>query len=70
MVASHERIAERGQVRYEWEHYIPLVQRIPGALRNGAPFADHSCYAKTRRPALGQIWIGPEGQYWIGANSK
>lgn len=40
VVANHERIAERGQVRYDWEHYIPLVQRKPGALRNGAPFAD------------------------------
>ena len=40
IVASHERVVERGQVRYDWEHYIPLVQRKPGALRNGAPFAD------------------------------
>jgi hypothetical protein len=23
-----------------WQHYIALVQRKPGALRNGAPFAD------------------------------
>lgn len=38
--AIHVRIAERGQVRYDWEHYIPLVQRKPGALRNDAPFAD------------------------------
>jgi transposase len=40
VVAIHERIAERGHVRYDWEHYIPLVQRKPGALRNGAPFSD------------------------------
>ena len=40
IVASHERVAERGQVRYDWQHYIPLIQRKPGALRNGAPFAD------------------------------
>jgi transposase len=40
VVATHERVAERGQVRYDWEHYIPLVQRKPGALRNGAPFLD------------------------------
>ncbi|OIQ97613.1 integrase core domain protein [mine drainage metagenome] len=40
MVASHERLGERGQVRYDWQHYIPLLQRKPGALRNGAPFAD------------------------------
>ena len=25
---------------YDWQHYIALVQRKPGALRNGAPFAD------------------------------
>ncbi|MCP2010702.1 hypothetical protein L1274_004444 [Duganella sp. HSC-15S17] len=30
VVASHERVAERGQVRYDWEHYMPLVQRKPG----------------------------------------
>ena len=40
LVASHDRQADRGKVRYEWQHYIPLVQRKPGALRNGAPFAD------------------------------
>ena len=40
LVASHERLSERGQTRYDWQHYIPLVQRKPGALRNGAPFAD------------------------------
>ena len=40
LVASHERLHERDQTRYDWQHYIPLVQRKPGALRNGAPFAD------------------------------
>jgi hypothetical protein len=40
IVASHERLAERGCVRYDWQHYIPLIERKPGALRNGAPFAD------------------------------
>ncbi len=39
-VASHERLSMAGQARYDWQHYIPLVQRKPGALRNGAPFAD------------------------------
>jgi hypothetical protein len=27
-------------VRYDWQHYTPLIERKPGALRNGAPFAD------------------------------
>jgi hypothetical protein len=30
----------RGQTIYDWQHYIPLLQRKPGALRNGAPFVD------------------------------
>ena len=40
VVASHPRSFERKQVRYDWQHYIPLIERKPGALRNGAPFAD------------------------------
>jgi len=40
VVASHERASDRGHTRYDWQHYIALVQRKPGALRNGAPFAD------------------------------
>jgi hypothetical protein len=28
------------ETRYDWQHYIPLLQRKPGALRNGAPFVD------------------------------
>ena len=40
IVATHERLTERGNVRYDWQHYISLVERKPGALRNGAPFAD------------------------------
>jgi len=40
IVAHHERLTERGKTRYDWQHYIPLLERKPGALRNGAPFAD------------------------------
>jgi len=40
VVAEHERLSDKGKVRYDWQHYIPLIQRKPGALRNGAPFAD------------------------------
>jgi hypothetical protein len=39
-VAVHERSFERGEVRYDWRHYLPLIERKPGALRNGAPFED------------------------------
>ena len=40
VVASHERLCNKSQTRYDWRHYIPLVQRKLGASRNGAPFAD------------------------------
>ena len=40
IVADHERLTNKGKTRYDWMHYVPLVQRKPGALRNGAPFAD------------------------------
>jgi transposase len=40
VVARHERLSDSGGTRYDWQHYIPLIQRKPGTLRNGAPFAD------------------------------
>lgn len=40
VVASHPRCFGRNETRYDWQHYIPLLERKPGALRNGAPFAD------------------------------
>ena len=40
VAARHERLSDSGGTRYDWQHYIPLLQRKPGALRNGAPFAD------------------------------
>jgi hypothetical protein len=33
-------LSNAGETRYDWQHYIPLLLRKPGALRNGAPFAD------------------------------
>jgi transposase len=40
VVAEHARVFGRGQTIYDWRHYIPVVDRKPGALRNGAPFAE------------------------------
>jgi hypothetical protein len=39
-VGSHERKFTRGSAYYNWHHYLPLLARKPGALRNGAPFSD------------------------------
>lgn len=36
-VRSHDR---QSQTIYDWRHYLAVVQRKPGALRNGAPFAE------------------------------
>ena len=52
VVACHERLTERGHVRYDWQHYIALVERKPGALRNGAPFADMPAPLKRLRQGL------------------
>ena len=40
VLARHDRCFDRYQTRYDWQHYIAVVQRKPGALRDGAPFAE------------------------------
>jgi transposase len=39
-VAEHWRCFGRGQTVYDPWHYVPVLARKPGALRNGAPFKD------------------------------
>jgi transposase len=44
-VCEHERIIDRshdgaGRTVYDWRHYLAVLQRKPGALRNGAPFSE------------------------------
>ncbi|MBL8673106.1 MAG: IS21 family transposase [Alphaproteobacteria bacterium] len=38
LVAEHARAFGRGQTIYDPWHYVPVLARKPGALRNGAPF--------------------------------
>jgi hypothetical protein len=38
IVAEHARAFGRGQTIYDPWHYVPVLARKPGALRNGAPF--------------------------------
>ena len=40
LAASHPRCFGRKETRYDRQHYIPIIERKPGAPRNGAPFAD------------------------------
>src|SRR5271168_3142218 len=45
ILCEHARVIDRshhlpGQTIYDWRHYLAVIQRKPGALRNGAPFAE------------------------------
>ena len=45
ILCEHPRIIDRshhlpGRTVYDWRHYLAVIQRKPGALRNGAPFAE------------------------------
>ena len=40
IVGEHARTFGRGETIYDPWHYVPVLARKPGALRNGAPFKD------------------------------
>ncbi len=45
IVCEHARVIQRAhklppRTIYDWRHYLAVIQRKPGALRNGAPFAE------------------------------
>jgi hypothetical protein len=46
IVCEHARVFARSHNRnsgatvYDWRHYLAVIQRKPGALRNGAPFVE------------------------------
>jgi hypothetical protein len=40
LVGEHPRCYGRDQTIYDPWHYVPVLARKPGALRNGAPFKD------------------------------
>jgi len=40
IVGEHRRCFGRGETIYDPWHYVPVLARKPGALRNGAPFKD------------------------------
>ena len=56
MVGEHARKFGRNQTAYDPWHYVPVLARKPGALRNGAPFKDWplpSSIEKIRRKLAG-----------------
>ena len=45
ILCTHPRVIQRShhlppRTIYDWRHYLAVIQRKPGALRNGAPFAE------------------------------
>jgi hypothetical protein len=45
ILCEHERLIQRSHKQpprtiYDWRHYLAVLQRKPGALRNGAPFVE------------------------------
>jgi transposase len=50
VVAEHARHHGRGETIYNPWHYVPVLARKPGALRNGAPFKD---------------WVLPAALEWV-----
>ena len=49
MVGEHRRVFGRGKTVYDPWHYVPVLARKPGALRNGAPFKDWALPAPLER---------------------
>ena len=39
-IGRHVRMFTRGGTSYDFRHYLPLLARKPGALRNGSPFME------------------------------
>jgi hypothetical protein len=49
IVGDHARRFGRGETIYDPWHYVPVLARKPGALRNGAPFKDWPLPASLER---------------------
>jgi transposase len=49
MIGEHPRCFARGRTLYNPWHYVPVLERKPGALRNGAPFKDWNLPATMTR---------------------
>ena len=57
LLCEHQRVIDRrhdsaGHTVYDWRHYLAVLQRKPGALRNGAPFAELPAALRQLQAAL------------------
>jgi len=54
VVGEHRRAFGRNQTVYDPWHYVPVLARKPGALRNGAPFKDWVCQRRSKNASAGR----------------
>jgi transposase len=61
LIAEHVRVitrdhSARGKTVYDWRHYLSVIQRKPGALRNGAPFTElPECFKRLQHTLLKHV---------------
>jgi transposase len=66
VIATHQRSYLSGDSTFDPLHYLPLLQRKPGALTGGAPFSDWelpSCFAQLKRYLEGMFGNGGKREY-------
>jgi transposase len=66
VIATHERSYNSGDSTYDPVHYLPLLERKPGALTGGAPFDGWElpgCFAKLKRYLEARSGRGGKREY-------
>ena len=68
IIAVHQRLFNRKHepplIIYDWRHYLSVLQRKPGALRNGAPFVELPQAFRTLQSILLKR-VAVTGRWWI-----
>lgn len=66
VIAVHERCWDRQQVLFEPKHYLPLLERKPGALDHARPLAGWQlppCFSQLRRQLEAELGHGGTREY-------
>jgi hypothetical protein len=58
VIAEHARRFGRDQLICDPWHYLPILERKPGALRNGVPFLDWDLKLKLKLPRFRGVATG------------
>ena len=60
LVADHERLNDEGRTQYDWQHYVPLLQRKPGARTTQWPLRGQA--TAPRLPTCPSRYSGCDGR--------